>query len=292
MSKTKLSGLLVLSAVLMTLTTGCGKSGKTLAKVGGEKITESDLETLIRVNPRLKSRLSTSAGKEKILENYVEQELFYQESKKQGLDATRDVKDKIDLYTKIIIAQAFLDHELDKKVREYYDNHKDEYERVKISDILIRTAPDGEKTIKKEKFHSDSEALKLADKAKARLEKGEDFGAVAKDLSEDEKTKFSQGDLGYVTIHDKRLERSGLLSLAEKAFSMKLNEVSGPIKTKEGYHMIKVTEEKTTQPLEEAEMGIRFRLQADIRTELLSQLKPKYHVEFTEKTPETLPTTP
>ncbi len=300
MSKTKLLVLSVLSVALMTLTTGCGKSGKTLATVGGEKITEGDLDTLTRVNPRLKSRLSTKEGKEKVLENYVEQEVFYQESKKQGLETTQDVKDKIDLYTKIIIAQALLDHEMDKKVREYYDNHKDEYERIKISHIMVRTAPDADKTpsdknkkaTKKEVIHSEGEALKLAQQVKDRLTKREDFGTIAKEVSEDDTTKMTQGDLGYVTIHDKRFEHFGWLPLAEKAFAMKVNDVSDPIKTKDGYHIIKVTEEKTTQPLEEADMGIRFRLQADIRTDLLNQLKAKYKVEYINKTPETAPAHP
>ncbi len=186
-------GKIILSLVIsFTLASfsGCGgKKGETLVKVGGEKITEGDLDLLIRVNPRLKARLAAPSGKQKLVENYVEQELFYQESKKRGLHRSAAVRDKIDLYDKILIAQAILDDELDKKVKEYYENHRDEFERTKISHILIRTSagsetpkPSGKDKTKKEpkvKFHTEAEAMKLIEEISAKAKQGEDFGKLA-----------------------------------------------------------------------------------------------------------------
>ncbi len=311
----KIPGLFILCAALLAVTLpacGGGGGGKTLVKVGNASITEGDLETLARVNPRLKPRLSTPAGRDKILENYAEQEMLYQESVNRGLNRSKDVKDKIELYEKILVAQALLDDELEKKVKEYYDNHKDEFERVKISHILVRTTPPESAPVKPEadakggkdkkaakkpeapKGRTDEEALKIIQGIKDRIAKGEDFGKVAKDTSDDERTKAAMGDLGYVTIKDKRLERWGWLPLAEKAFAMKVGEVSDPIKVKDGYDLVKVTEEKKAQSFDEAEPGIKFRLQADIRTQILDDLKKKYKVEYAEKapTPETAPATP
>jgi len=269
---------------------GCKGKGPALVKVGRESITEGDLDLLTRVNPRLKPRLATPAGKQKVLENYVDQELLYLESTSRGLHRTKPVNDKLKLYEKIIVAQALLDDELDKKTKEYYENTRDEFERVKISHLLVRAAqpeekkPDASKKAdpKKEKpvKRSEGDALKMVEKFKERLANGEDFGKVAKEASEDDRTKNSQGDLGYITLRDKRLERWGWLPLAEKAFAMKAGEVSDPIKTKDGFHIIKVTEEKKLQPFEEAEAAIKFRLQADVRAKLLDGLKKKYKVEY------------
>jgi peptidyl-prolyl cis-trans isomerase C len=315
----------ILSAGLIAgslLIASCGKGGQALVRVGRAEITNDDLETLARVNPRLKPRLSTPQGRQKVLENYVEQEMLYQESVNRGLSRSPDLKEKIALYEKILVAQALLDDELDKKVKEYYNDHQDEFERVKISQILIRAAAPEEakpaekaapktpaKNAKEAKKtppatapkRSEQDALKLAQSIHDRLAKGEDFAKLAKDVSEDDRTKSAMGDLGYITIHDKRLERWGWLSLAEKAFSMKAGEISDPIKTQDGFHIIKVTEEKKLQPLEEAEAGIKFRLQADIRTALLDDLKKKYKVEYlgeskeeakTAESPETAPAAP
>lgn len=295
--------LFLLSSLLLT-GAGC-KRGPTLVKVGGTAITDGDLDLLGRVNPKLKPRLATPSGKQKVLENYVEQELLYQESQRRGLDRSKMVREKIDLYKKIIVAQALLDDELDKKVKEYYQNNQDEFERVKISHIMIRTSQPEEKADAKKKDkkkekkkgpqHPETEALKLVENVRDRLAKGEDFAKVAKEVSEDERTKNNGGDLGAVTLRDKRLERWGWLPLAEKAFAMKVGEFSDAIKTKEGFHVIRVTEEKKLQPLEEAEAGIRFRLQADIRNDLLGNLKKKYKVEYakaeTKKAPVAAPET-
>lgn len=293
---------------LMLLTcflAACKGDGAVLAKVGSETITEGDLDLLARVNPRLAPRLATPAGKEKIVENYVEQELMYLESKKRGLDSTDSVKDKLKLYQKIIIAQALMDQELDKRVREYYENHKDEFERLKLSHILIKTgAIESKKEVQKgkkaapvaAKSHSEADALKIVAQIQQRLAKGEDFAKVAREVSDDERTKSGEGDLGYITLRDKRIERWGWLNLAEKAFSMKAGEVSDPIKTADGFHLLKVTEEKKMQAMDEADAGIRFRVQADIRGSLLDELKKKYKVEYvmakTEPTPPPAPVAP
>ncbi|HSA59720.1 MAG TPA: peptidylprolyl isomerase [bacterium] len=296
----RLLTIAVLASLVLTTAASCGKGGEPLVKVGRAQITNEDLETLARVNPRLKPRLGTPQGRQKVLENYVEQEMLYQESVNRGLNRAADLKDKIALYEKILVAQALLDTELDKKVKEYYDAHKDEFERVKVAHILIRAAmaeaakPEEKKDEKKDAKkptakRSEQEALKLAESVRDRLVKGEDFGKVAKEVSEDDRTKSAMGELGYITIKDRRLERWGWLPVAEKAFAMKAGEISEPIKTQDGFHVVKVLEEKKQQPLEEAEAGIKFRLQADIRTTLLDDLKKKYKVEYLSKKDEAAP---
>jgi len=301
MSSFRLLSVAVIASLAFTAAS-CGKGGDPLVKVGRAQITDEDLETLARVNPRLKPRLGTPQGRQKVLENYVEQEMLYQESVNRGLNRAADLKDKIALYEKILVAQALLDMELEKKVKEYYDAHKDEFERVKVAHILIRAVlPDQAKPEDKKKDakkpaattkRSEAEALKLAESVRDRLVKGEDFGKVAKEVSEDDRTKSAMGDLGYITVKDRRLERWGWLPVAEKAFVMTAGEVSEPIKTQDGFHVVKVLEEKKQQPMEEAEAGIKFRLQADIRTTLLDDLKKKYKVEYLSKKDEAAPGAP
>ncbi len=316
LAATSLLSIMITSSML----TGCGDKSPALATVGNTAITMADLDKIARVNPRLKPRLETEAGREKVLENFIDQEILYQEANRRGLDRQQVVKDKLELYQKVIISQALLDEELDKKVKEYYEGHKDEFERIKIAHILVRygeavkndketpAKPDvkkdpktakadaakdpknkdakakeaPKKEEKKSAGRSEADALALANQLKAKIQTPEDFEKIAKESSDDDKTKLSKGELGYVTVRDKRLERWGWLPLAEKAFALKVGEVSEPIKTKDGYHIIKVLEEKQVQPFEEAQASIKFRIQGSVKEEILSDLKKKYNVVLTK----------
>lgn len=266
----------VIVVLLFGLQTACERSPK-LAKFKGGAITEADLEELTEFNPRLSPRLATPAGKQKILESYLEQTLLYREAVRRGLHRAPETRRKLDLYKKIVIAQALLDDELDKRVQDYYQNNQDEFERVKVSHILIRKSSDKKGNPSK---RPEVQAKKLIEDIQKRLKAGEDFGKLATQFSEDERSKQSEGSLGYITLRDKRLERWGWLSLGEKAFALKKEEVSEPVQTEEGYHLVKVVEERSRQPLADVEPSLRFRFKAELQKTLFDELKGKYKVAF------------
>lgn len=75
-----------------------------------------------------------------------------------------------------------------------------------------------------------------------RVRKGEDFAKVATELSRDPGSKPQGGDLGYFT------QDRMVAPFAEAAFKLKSGEVSEPVQTQFGWHIIKV-EDKRTRPL-------------------------------------------
>ncbi|WP_027149198.1 SurA N-terminal domain-containing protein [Methylobacter tundripaludum] len=116
----------------------------------------------------------------------------------------------------------------DDKLKAFYEEQKDQYttpERRKISHILfaINDKVD-EKT-----------ALEKALKAQKELA-NKDFAAVAAEVSDDQLTAKTGGDLG--------LFNAGVMekSFEDAASALKLGEVSNPVKSAFGYHLIKVTE--------------------------------------------------
>ena len=116
----------------------------------------------------------------------------------------------------------------DDKLKAYYEEQKEQYstpERRKISHILISI---NDKVTEKD-------ALEKAKNAKQELSK-KDFSALASEISDDKLTAKKGGDLGLfnVGVMEKAFEDS--------ASALKLNEVSEPIKSSFGYHLIKVTE--------------------------------------------------
>jgi peptidyl-prolyl cis-trans isomerase D len=114
------------------------------------------------------------------------------------------------------------------KLKAFYDEQKDQYttpERRKISHILFVV---NDKT-------DDKSALEKAQKAKQELAT-KDFAQLATELSDDKATAKAGGDLGLFTV--------GVMekSFEEAAIALKQGEVSGPVKSAFGYHLIKVTE--------------------------------------------------
>jgi peptidyl-prolyl cis-trans isomerase D len=114
------------------------------------------------------------------------------------------------------------------KLKAYYAEQKDQYstpERRKISHILFAV----------NKETDDKAALAKAQKAKADLA-GKDFAKLAAEVSDDKLTAKNGGDLGLFNAGS--MEKS----FEEAVGKLKLGEVSEPVKSSFGYHLVKVTE--------------------------------------------------
>ncbi|NGY88195.1 hypothetical protein F6Y05_34835 [Bacillus megaterium] len=107
----------------------------------------------------------------------------------------------------------------EKKLKAYYEKHKEEFETAKASHILVQDE-------------------KAANEIKKKLDDGGDFSKLAKEYSIDTATASNGGDLGEFKRGDMVTEFS------DAAFTIKLNTISDVIKTDYGYHIIKVTERK------------------------------------------------
>lgn len=150
-----------------------------------------------------------------------------------------------------IISQLVIRQEVGSKinispseVRAYYDAHKDEFnqpEQERLSEILIPTAdPDNAAQV--------AEAKTKADDAEAKLKGGEDFATLAKAVSGG-MTADNGGDLGVF--------RRGQLAkeLEDATFDLKTGEHTAPIRTKQGWIILKVTDHTAAglQPLKDVE---------------------------------------
>ena len=122
----------------------------------------------------------------------------------------------------------------DSEIKEFYDANPEHFklpERVRASHILLALKPEATPSAVVEKE-------KEAQHVIARLTKGEDFEKVAQEVSEDPSAKQNGGDLDFFTREQMVAE------FAEAAFKMKRDEVSAPVRTQFGYHIIKVTDRK------------------------------------------------
>ena len=122
----------------------------------------------------------------------------------------------------------------DMEIREYYQEHPGEFhipESRRASHILLRLPPDANAT-------QVQEAKKKAEELEKQIKAGKSFEALAKKYSEDTGSAAKGGDLGF-------FQREKMIKpFADKAFSMKEGQVSKPVRTKFGFHIIKLVKIK------------------------------------------------
>jgi len=147
----------------------------------------------------------------------------------------------------------------DAEVKKYYDDNPERFkmpERVRAAHILLSTEDQiTHQPIPPEKK---KEKLKLANELKARAEKGEDFAALAKQYSDDPGSKNNGGEYTFPRgrmVHE----------FETAAFSMKVNQISDPVETQFGYHIIKLLEKIPAATVEFA------KAEPDIRDGLIRQ---------------------
>lgn len=136
----------------------------------------------------------------------------------------------------------------EEQISEYYTDNLDRFqsdEQRRASHIVIASGED------------ENAALVKAESIKVRLDAGEDFVALVKSESSDEFSAENDGDLGVLSAGD--MEES--FELAMNALA-KVGDISSPVKTSFGYHIIKLTEllPGETQSLEEVRDQITMAL--------------------------------
>jgi peptidyl-prolyl cis-trans isomerase C len=212
------------------------KKGPYLATVGKAKITQEDIDREMKNLPPFAQKIfEGSEGKERFLNELVKKELLYQEALKQGLDKDAAYIEKVADFKKITLISQLLENEIEEKakvteedVKNYYDEHKEDFspfDQIRLSIIRVKTG---------------DEARKISEK----LKEGEDFAKIAKESSIDSNSAKVGGDLGF-------LSRDQISPEHEMAVArMMKGEVSDPVRTQQGFDIIKVTDKKTKSVVE------------------------------------------
>lgn len=250
--------LLLMLLCIAALAAGCNqqKGSPVLAEGSGVKITEENFKNKLGRLPEWAiGRFTTEEGKKEFIKEMIKEELLYKEAKKQGLEKDKDYQLKLEEFNKMNLITTLLKKEIeekakveDKEIREFYDTHSEEFKvgsGVKASHILVETEAEAQNILK-------------------RLQKGESFAKLAKELSKDQASARNGGDLGFFG------RGSMVPEFEQAAFSLKAGEISQPVKTQFGYHIIKVTEKKAgdAQGFEEMKKEIQKRLTIDKQRKL------------------------
>src|SRR5262245_65427821 len=156
----------------------------------------------------------------------------------------------------LITPNAFTPAVTDADAEAYYKEHRAEFERPQryhAAHILVRVPPTGGSEAENKSKATIAEAIR-------RAKAGEEFGKLAKELSEDTATASQGGDLGFVGKGEM------VPQFEEPLFALKKGEISPqPVRTPFGYHAIKVidVQEGGYQPFREIPTNIKDTLAAE-----------------------------
>ncbi len=251
--------------------------GRAMLKVGDKIIYEGQFQLLRDVVPGFTNAFATPEGRRQILDQLIEQEAFVQKSREAKLlETSPDLQKKLWLNQRSLEGGEYVSKILDKRAFDQYQKDKDQYySEVEIADIVYHY----DKTGGLDPQEQQELAIAKAQKTFRDLTP-ENFAEMAAKESDDAIGKGNGGKIGVVSFIDQRVGAWGWKPLVEKAFTMKVGEISEPIATREGVHLIKVLSEKKVQPFSEVKYFIRRELEPTVKKELLDEILKTRKVEY------------
>lgn len=201
-----------------------------LLTVGGDPVTKAEFEAIYRKNN------TKETGSKKDLEEYLELfvnfKLKVKAAKVAGKDTVKAFQNELKGYRKQLAQPYLTDKQVNERlIEEAYERMKKD---VRASHILISIAGDA---LPKDTLAAYNKALSVREK----LIKGEDFETVARRSSEDPSAKQNGGDLGYFT------SMMMVYPFENAAYSTAVGQFSMPVRTRFGYHILKVTDIRDAQ---------------------------------------------
>ena len=266
--------LLALVAVLALAATACGSVTSYAATVDGTRISRSDLEGELRdiagndkylqyIESEVQVRSTgvfDAAFTAQVLTNQIVYEMVRQDLERRkiavtqaDLDAARPSvaarmggEEILDSFTPeyrdtlirrsaeiSVLSFALLEQGTpEEAAKAYYDSHQDEFAQACAKHILVPTKEE-------------------ADQVKGRLDAGENFGDVAKAVSKDTGSAAQGGELGCFGKENQLVPEFG-----QAVFAQPVNQVSGPVQTQYGFHLILVSS-RDVPPYDQAKGAAR-----------------------------------
>nr|WP_284680173.1 peptidylprolyl isomerase [Aceticella autotrophica] len=273
----KKASTIIIFLVIAVFLTSCSSGKNIVAKVNNQDITSKEFtDTFNMVKNRIKSnpqynkdvwnkdyngKKLIDAVKENVMDNLIMEKILLKQAQKQNITASS--KEIDDEYNKEKLANKDITKEeaknnllinklidgwtkdvkiSDEEIKKYYESNKSQFEVVKASHILVADE-------------------KTANEIYNKLMQGADFAQMAKQYSIDTSTKDKGGELG-------EFPRGTMVQEFDNAvFNLKAGEISKPVKTQFGYHIIK-SEGITVKSLDDVKDYIKQNLEDSKKREI------------------------
>lgn len=268
----KLAIVLLSTSIAYNIHTVFAEEDRVVATYKGGEVHESQIiqqfKSALDMQPANKDKKFSEfepALQEALVRGFVNMQLLNKEAKDRDIENSKEFQEKLNNVKTQLIQQELIERQvkatvtdamIDAEYQKMVSNLKGQ-EEIKVSHILV-----------------DSE--EKAKKIKKELSKGAKFATLAKESSMDEGSKANNGEIGYV------LKGQLVPEFENKAFSMKVKEISDPVKTQFGWHVIQVLDKRPAQvPTAESE-------KPNIKAKLSREVIEKYFADLSSKAEVTL----
>ena len=246
---------------------------KVLAKVDGAPITEDDVaDAMADIGPGLPQKVEGAARQKYVLDYLVDLKVAAKKAESDKLTATPEFERKLAYYRDKLameqllasVAKAATTEEAERKAYDEAAKAEPPQQEIHARHILLPTEEE-------------------AKAALARVKAGEDFAKVATEVSKD--PSGEGGDLGWFT-KDRMVPE-----FSEAAFKLKEGEISQPVKTQFGWHVIKVEGVRTKgfPPFEQIKEQAARYVSQKAESEAITQLHSAAKIEFFDADGKPLP---
>jgi len=240
------------------LLTACSSDNKTLVAVNGYNITKGELD----------AKLESQPAATQVVRQMLQQDLLFQYAKDNNIQVTDgDIDQQInqikaqmsDLQLQQALAQQGMTmQDLRDVMRERVIVNKAISKEVNITPAMMQDYLNKNHALLDQPAQVDARHILVADLAtanmiEAKLHSGGDFAALARQYSTDPGTKDKGGELGYFT------QGAMVKQFSDVAFSLKPGQISQPVKSPYGWHIIQVEHVKPAQVATLANSGSKIR---------------------------------
>jgi peptidyl-prolyl cis-trans isomerase C len=248
-------------------------AAEVLATVNGKEITDDDLRIAAEdLGPSIPQQLQGKARDAYILDYLIDSELVAEKAAADKLDQDPAFAKRVAYYrgkvlTETLLSKVAKDAVTPEKLQQTYDQAAQQQKpqtEIHARHILVDTEAEAQAALK-------------------RIKGGEDFAKVAKDVSKD--GGEDGGDLGWFT-KDRMVPE-----FADVAFKLNEGEVSDPVKTQFGWHIIKVEGKRQTTfpPFEQVKGQVVAFVVQQAQTELIQQLRKDAKIVRSDSAPTAAP---
>lgn len=249
-----------------------------VAKVNGVEIHQSDLAVAEDEAGQIPP-MSAEAKQDYLVQFVADMILVSKAAEEKKFGDGPDFKRKLEFARKKLLMEGLLQSVgkealTDEAMRKVYDEavkQLGDEKEVHARHILLRTQTGDDKASK--------DAEEKIKAVVARLKKGEDFAKVASEVTEDPSGKANGGDLGYFS------KEQMVPEFSEAAFKLDKGQISDPVKTQFGWHVIKV-EDKRSKPapaFDDVKPQIENYVTRKAQAELVTKLRADAKIERMDK---------